>query len=259
MSALRVGLLLAMVVLAAGCGGGGGSDTESTTTTTTTTTAAGQTEAVKVYFLRDGKVWPVRRTVTATEVVGTGTLAQLLAGPRPRERSDLDATTAIPGSVDHATITITDGVARVKLSGQLARAGICQVVYTLTQFPGIQSVGVQGKTYTRKSCEDVTPLILVESPLPFDQVTSPLHATGTANTFEATFNYEVTDPDGKIVAHNFVTATSGTGTRGTFDFTTKPFAVTSDGVGELIVFEISAENGQRVHLVEIPLQMKKSS
>ena len=256
MSPLRVGLLLALLLLAAGCGGG--SEGQSTSTTTTTTTAAGQTEAVKVYFLRDGKVWPVRRTVTATEVVGTGTLAQLLAGPRPREKSDLDATTAIPDSVDHATITITDGVARVKLSGQLPRAGICQVVYTMTQFPGIESVGVQGKTYTRKSCEDITPLILVESPLPFEQVTSPLHATGTANTFEATFNYEVTDPDGMIVAHNFVTATSGTGTRGTFDFTTKPFAVTSDRAGELIVFEISAENGQRVHLVEIPLEMKKS-
>jgi germination protein M len=256
MSPLRVGLLLALLLLAAGCGGG--SEGQSTSTTTTTTTAAGQTEAVKVYFLRDGKVWPVRRTVTATEVVGTGTLAQLLAGPRPREKSDLDATTAIPDSVDHATITITDGVARVKLSGQLPRAGICQVVYTMTQFPGIESVGVQGKTYTRKSCEDITPLILVESPLPFEQVTSPLHATGTANTFEATFNYEVTDPDGMIVAHNFVTATSGTGTRGTFDFTTKPFAVTPDGAGELIVFEISAENGQRVHLVEIPFEMKKS-
>jgi germination protein M len=256
MSPLRVALLLALLLLAAGCGGGGGGGGQSTTTTTTT--AAGQTEAVKVYFLRDGKVWPVRRTVTATEVVGTGTLAQLLAGPRLREKSDLDATTAIPGSVDHATITITDGVAGVKLSGELPRAGICQVVYTMTQFPGIQSVGVQGKTYTRKSCEDVTPLILVESPLPFEQVTSPLHATGTANTFEATFNYEVTDPDGKIVAHNFVTATSGTGTRGTFDFTTKPFAITSDGVAELIVFEISAANGKRIHLVEIPLQMKKS-
>ena len=95
----------------------------------------------------------------------------------------------------------------------------------------------------------------MESPLAFEEVTSPLRVSGTANTVEATFNYELTDPDGKIVDENFVTATSGTGTRGTFDFTTAPFTVPFDGVGELIVFELSAKDGSRINLVEIPLKM----
>ena len=43
--------------------------------------------------------------------------------------------------------------------------------------------------------------------------------TGTANTFEATFNYELVGASGKVLSKNFVTATSGTGTRGTFSFT----------------------------------------
>jgi hypothetical protein len=247
-------ILLSAVLSAGGCGGGN----EAAPTTTTTTTVVGGKTGIRVYWLRDGKVWPVRRTVEATDLVATGAVAELLRGPSQREKFDLEATTAIPSSVDSAELNIKDRAARVKLSGDdLPRPAVCQLVYTLTQFPDVRSVVVKGKTYTRSSCENVTPAILVESPLPFDEVRSPLHATGTANTFEATFQYEVTDPDGKVVAKNFVTATSGTGTRGTFNFTTKPFKVPFTGAGELIVYELSAENGQRIHVVEIPLRMKK--
>ncbi|MGI8862449.1 MAG: Gmad2 immunoglobulin-like domain-containing protein [Gaiellaceae bacterium] len=86
-------------------------------------------------------------------------------------------------------------------------------------------------------------------------MTSPLRATGTANTFEANFQYELTDTDGRIIAEDFVTATSGTGTRGTFEFSV-PFEV-DFGVGSLIVFESSAKDGSRINLVEIPLRMKR--
>jgi hypothetical protein len=51
------------------------------------------------------------------------------------------------------------------------------------------------------------------------------------------------------VDKNFVTATSGTGTRGTFDFTTGSF----DDVTALRVFELSAKDGSRINEVEIPL------
>jgi germination protein M len=250
----RLLILSVLVVIAAGCGGG--NEAAPTTTTTTTTVVGGKTE-VRVYWLRDGKVWPARRTVQATDLVATGAVAELLRGPTQREKKDLKATTAIPSAVDTAELNIKDGVARTKLSGDLPRAGVCQLVYTLTQFPTVQSVTIEGKSYTRAACEDVTPAILVESPLPFDEVKSPLHATGTANTFEATFQYEVTDTDGKVVAKHFVTATSGTGMRGTFEFTTRRFTVPFDGTGELVVYEDSAENGQRIHIAEIPLRMKK--
>ncbi len=82
-------------------------------------------------------------------------------------------------------------------------------------------------------------------------------ASGTANTFEATFHYELTDTDGRIVDENFVTATSGTGTRGTFEFTTADYDIPFDGVGALIVFERSADDGSRIHIVEIPLRMSR--
>ena len=52
-----------------------------------------------------------------------------------------------------------------------------------------------------------------------------------------------------------MTATSGSGTRGTFDFTV-PFTVEHAQSGKLVVFESSAENGSRIHVVEIPLRLE---
>lgn len=138
---------------------------------------------------------------------------------------------------------------------QLVDEALAQVVYTLTQFPTVERVELQERFLRRADFEDYTPAILVESPLSFEEVSSPLRATVTANTFEATFSHEVTDTDGRIVAEDFVTATSGIGTRGTFEFKTDPFTVPFEGVGGLIVFELSAKDGSRINLVEIPLGM----
>lgn len=184
-------------------------------------------------------------------------LEELLAGPTDQEKADLGFSTAIPDGTEIDDLVVTDGVARLTLSAALSDEPLAQVVYTLTQFPTVRSVETEGRTLTRADFEEQTPPVLVESPLSFEEVTSPVRATGTANTFEASFNYELTDTDGKIVDENFVNATSGTGTRGTFDFTTKPFTVPFDGIGSLIVFELSAKDGSRVNIVEIPLTMKR--
>jgi len=247
-------LLVAVALLLAGCNGG---DDETAPTDTSTTTVPVETTALRVYFLRDNLVWPVARQVEETEAVATAALEELLAGPSSGEQQDLGLSTAVPEGVELHSLEIEDGVAAVHLSDELTGAALAQVVYTLTQFPRVESVEIQEQTYTRADFEEQTPAILVESPVSFEKVTSPLHVTGTANTFEATFNYELTDTDGRIVDKNFVTATSGTGTRGTFDFTTGPFTVPFDGVGSLIVFELSAKDGSRINLVEIPLRMEK--
>jgi germination protein M len=224
-------LLLALAVaLLAGCGD------DSTSETTTT---ASEKSTVRVYFLRDGKVWPVAREVEPSPDLLNAAYQAVREGPTQEER-DIGLTTEVPRDP----------------SGRLSRAALAQVVFTVTQFAP-HSADYKGVNYTRADFEDQTPGILVESPLPFADVSSPIRATGTANTFEATFNYELTDTDGKIVDENFVTATSGTGTRGTFDFTTKPFTVPFDGVGSLVVYERSAKDGSRTKLVEIPLRMSQ--
>ena len=259
---MRRALVAVAVVFVTGCGGGGG-DGESQGPYKGTPTTPAETVELRVYWLRDGNVWPALREVPATEAVATAALEELLAGPNAQEEADLGFSSAIPAgtSLGHVTtienVTATDGGATVELSTELTEEALAQVVYTVTQFPNLRAVEIEGKTYTRADFEDLTPAILVESSLPFEQVTSPLRVTGTANTFEATFSYELTDTDGLIVDENFVTATSGTGTRGTFDFTTDPFTVPFDGIGSLIVFERSAKDGSRINLVEIPLRMEK--
>ena len=235
-------LLVAAGLLLAGCGGDDSTDTSATDTITLPASSAG-----KVYWLRDGKVWPVARELPATDTAATA-LDELLNGPSSEEEADLEATSAIPSGTE-LEVEVAESVATVSASEDLSREALAQVVYTLTQFPTVTSVEVDGKTYTRKSFEDQTPAILVESPLPFAEVASPLSARGTANTFEASFNYEVYDADGNLVGDNFVTATSGTGTRGTFEFTTGDF----DSISKLVVFEPSAEDGSKTKLVEIPL------
>ena len=84
---------------------------------------------------------------------------------------------------------------------------------------------------------------------------SPIHLTGTSDTFEATFQYELTDASGKVIAKHFVTATSGNGVRGTYDVKI-PFTVSASDPGTLTVYENSAATGKRVNQVEIPLTLQ---
>ena len=241
----------ACLLLVVGCGG----DDEAATTDTDTVTLPALTDG-RVYWLQEGQVWPAARSYGVTDIEDAA-LASLYEGPTAQEEADLDFTTAIPAGSEAPDVTTDDGTATLETDGQLSDEARAQIVYTLTQFPSVEAVEVDDVSYTRADFEDQTPPVLVESPLPFEDVTSPVRATGTANTFEANFNYELTDTDGLIVDEDFGTATSGTGTRGTFDFTTKPFTVPFDGIGALIVFEPSAKDGSRMNVVEIPLRMSK--
>ena len=238
-------------LLAAGCGGNAsttGEAPETTTTTVTetvtqpepTTTATTQKTSLRLYFVApDGKLVPVSRDVPQTQAPGAASLRELLDPPA-------GATTNVPNDLG---LTIADGKATVT-GAKLDAAALAQVVYTLTAFPTVKSVN--GKT--REDVEQFVPQILVEHPLPGEKVTSPIFVTGSANTYEATFNYRLEDAAGKLLAKHFETATSGNGTRGTFEFTI-PFNVDSAQDGALRVFELSAEDGSVVHERVIPLRL----
>ncbi len=105
--------------------------------------------------------------------------------------------------------------------------------------------GEPGKT------EPDLPPIVVESPLPGDRVTSPIRVSGTANVFEATVSFEVRDQAGAVVLSTFTTATSGTGTRGTFD--TELAVPDIHGPVTIVAFEASAEDGSPLHVVRVPV------
>jgi germination protein M len=255
----RLIFLTVVAALAAGCGHSARSthpaarSTTSGTTTATTPAFTNQPELLaRVYLLRDGKVAPVGRRVSEP-AVATAALRELASGPTADERAD-GLTSAVQDAPSR--LTIENGIATVDV-GDASHVALAQIVYTLTQFPTVHGVRTprmlgDAKPLTRADFEDVTPAILVESPLPGDTVTSPLRVTGTANTFEATFDLEVRNSSGVRIAWRFVTASSGSGTRGTYD-TTISFPHIG-GPLTLVAYEPSAENGKPLHVVRIPLR-----
>ncbi len=156
---------------------------------------------------------------------------------------------------------------------------LAQVVFTLTQFPSIDAVLFEidgaplrdlpiletiqinpfygpidlAQPLDRTDLEPVIPAIFVERPAIGEAVDLPLRVAGTANTFEAAFVLQLRDADGVVLLEQPSTATSGTGTRGTFDLTlTLPDDRDLSGL-TLVAFERSARDGEPINQVEIPL------
>jgi len=264
----RIGVTVVVVLclLGAGCGG-----KEDETTVPETTTFA-------VYLLQGEKVAPVRRRVEATRGVARAALTALLDGPTESEATAGYGST-IPSGTELRGVAVADGTATVDLSSRFASGGgslsmltrVAQVVYTATQFPGVErvafrldgvpaaAIGGEGvivdPPVARADFEDQTPAILVESPLPGDTVRSPVRLRGTANVFEANIGLEVRTVDGTVLKRTFMTATSGTGTRGTFDD-----EVTVDapaGPFVIFVFAPSGKDGSPLFPVELPLTLER--
>jgi Immunoglobulin-like domain of bacterial spore germination/Sporulation and spore germination len=227
-----------------------------TETTSTGTVPSEAPAALTLFFLRDGKVAPVARSVVAGPQVGRAALMELFRGVLAEDRA-AGVNTAIPAELRLGRLSIENGTASIELTPRLpSRQAVAQIVFTLTQFPTVRRVSLNGGSPVgRRAFEAQTPAVLVLSPLPGAEVESGFEVTGTANTFEATFQYELRDNSNRVIADNFVTATSGTGTRGTFRFTVR-YEVPSSPFGRLVVFEISAADGSRINEQSIPLQLR---
>jgi hypothetical protein len=217
--------LAALALAAGGCGGSEDDEasgnapppppTTTGTTTETTPEPIGGTD-VGVYFVRDDKLGYAARRVGLTPKIATAALGELFGGPGSEEQ-EAGLATDIPPNTKLDSLTIENGTASVELSNPLDELGTAQVVQTLLQFGTVSRVDLAGRRYGPTAIEQSLPAILVESPAPNAHVSSPLQLRGSANTFEATFQVEVRPDKGKPLAEGFVTATSGSGTRGTFD------------------------------------------
>jgi germination protein M len=65
------------------------------------------------------------------------------------------------------------------------------------------------------------------------------------------FFVDVVDADGAVLSTTRVQASSGTGTRGTFDVTIR--FTTSGGKGTLVAYALSPKDGSRINEVKTPL------
>ena len=237
----------------------------------------GEELTLNVYFLRDERLAVAHRTVPRTQAVGMAALEQLLIGPTTRE-SELGYASAVPDGTEILGLEIEDGIAWVDLNavfesggGSLSMAArLAQIAFTLTQVPAVDAVqfllegelvevfGGEGLVLDEpvgRDFEDLLPAIFLESPAAFDTVGSPLRIAGTANVFEATFMVRVVSVDGAILAEQVVTATSGSGTRGTFEATVS-FEVEEDVDGMVVVFESSARDGEPINVIEVPVRLQ---
>jgi hypothetical protein len=253
----------ALALAAGGCGGSEddkasssppppGPPTTSGTTTETTPEPIGGTD-VGVYFVRDDRLGYATRKVGVTPKIATAALGELLGGPSAEEQ-EAGLATDVPPNTKLDSLTIENGTAAVELSNPIDALGTAQVVQTLLQFDTVSRVRLDGKLHTPTDIEQSLPAILVESPAPNAHVSSPLQLRGSANTFEATFQVEVRPNQGKPLAADFVTATSGSGTRGTFD-KRLDFTVDRERPGTVVVYERSAEDGSVINRVEIPVTL----
>ena len=265
-------ILVALLFVAVGAGCDGDE-----TVPTTGTPPSPETTTTAVYFLRDGKIAPVRREIPVSQDPELATVSALLEGPTADEREG-GLVTAIPATTAVESVSVEDGVATVDLSRDFDNGGgsasmlgrVAQVVATLTRFPtvkrvafrlegeAVKTIGGEGVVVDppigRLAIEDQTPQILIESPLPGDTVSSPIRLQGTANVFEANVSIEARDQTGTVVLQAFTTATSGTGTRGTFD--TKLTLPTASGTMTIVAFEASAENGEPLHAVDVQVTVE---
>jgi hypothetical protein len=208
---------------------------------------------------------PVTVVIPPTKQVARAALTELLAGPPGGYQ------TAIPPGVELDQVTIEDGIATARFSGELGQASRraqAQIVSTLTQFPSIRAARIEaggneveleggggralGRPASAGDYGDLTAdaLIFVRKPARDSTVTSPVTAEGTASVFEATLQVEIWH-DRKLVDTKTITASEGAPGRGTWSEVLE----LPPGDVRLVFFEPSAEDGSHLHETEVLLHV----
>ncbi len=240
--------------------------------TATPAPATDERSLVRAYFhlaAEDGTTGlvPVLREIPATPAVARAALTALIEGPIGSERTAFQPiSTAIPAGTRLLDVAIADGVATVDLSREFESGGgssstfgrLGQVVYTLTQFPTVTSVQfrIEGRPVTvfgsegividgpmtRDDFVDLLPPIWVDRPAYGAALGNPGVAGGSANVFEAALTVTVLDASDRVLLDEPVTATCGTGCRGTWEATLR-YDVPEAQWGTLRVWTASARDG----------------
>ena len=226
------------------------------------------------------------RITAGTRNVNTSTpirssLEALFAGTNVAEQVTGMAT-SVPAGTQVLGISRSGTTATINLTAEFANPAspldattrLAQVVFTVTQFDGIDQVQfhIDGtpvdpifslavdQGLTRNSFnDDVRAYIMVEQPAPEAQTTNPLVISGEANTFEATVRYAVTNDNGDLLIEGFTTAAIyNFGTWGAFEVTIDAAdfpAGYQHGPGKITLWEDNSgdEGPDRINVVEVPV------
>jgi hypothetical protein len=249
--------------------------------------AVGDAALVRPVFLLDQPsggpfLAALARYVPAGSNTPEGAVTALLEGLDQAELDMVPAfSTEIPEGTELLDLTVAGGDATVDLSGEFDDGGgsasmfsrLGQLTFTLTAYPDIDVVHLEldGTPVTVFSSEGidisggldpeyffdlgVMPEVFPQSPAAFEFVASPFDVAGWSRAFEATINWELYDRDGLLLADGFETTGASGPEFGVMSFDVA-YSVSERQVGTLMVFEISAMDGSRINLREVPLWLE---
>jgi immunoglobulin-like protein involved in spore germination/sporulation and spore germination protein len=215
--------------------------TEPTTTPPATPTSDREQRTLALYYLRGGANSDARlfREFRTIEVVGRRPVLAAITAMFTVRPLDRDYENPWPASSrvlstsksgDLVTVNLSRSVAGRSASELVSRMAIQQLVYTATAADLSTrrvNILVEGKLRTSLWGHPVAPQPIARAPeadvLAPVWITDPIEGAtvgrtvtvkGTADVFEATVSYEVTDLDGTTVQEGSVQASAGSGTRG---------------------------------------------
>lgn len=93
----------------------------------------------------------------------------------------------------------------------------------------------------------------VTAPVAFAQITSPVQVTGQIAAFEAVYQVTIYDAQGNEIVDQFAQSNQGQ-TLAPFS-TSIPFTVSQPTPACLWVYELSAQDGSPIHVVQVPVTL----
>jgi Sporulation and spore germination/Immunoglobulin-like domain of bacterial spore germination len=242
---------------------------------------------VRAYFLLDDRAGgdptlvPVLRTVPKSAGKVRAAVTALFAGPSAKERSaSMQITSLIPTGTELLSVKVSNGMATVDLSESfvsshamsVVRGRLAQVVFTVTQFSGIDVVWflVEGRPIATRGqgwsdfdapltrvgfWDDLLPAIFVDRPAWGAGYPSGSHITGLANVLEAQFRIALRARDGTVLADQPVLAACGDGCWSDFDVTIR-YQVKTAQWGTLRVWDTSEADGSTIDRRDYPVYLR---
>ena len=253
--------------------------------TTTTTPTVGITWSGYVYvyqmpqnsFKNDPALVPILVVVDVEDGDEDANFSDALAQmtrdgslPEPFQNSIPEAVRVINTSIDGSVLTVEmneaflDGAGGLladftmlnQLIYQLTHQGLedLKVLFTVNSEP-ITEFGTDGLDLSqpvgRDTFIDDLALIFVTSPIVESQ--GAYHVAGVSNTFEAVLALRVLDGSGEVVHEQFIQATDGSGTWGTYEATVDANLIVP-GESSIMLFSYSPEGGDRlIDVIEVPI------
>jgi hypothetical protein len=235
---------------------------------------AGPRMTLHVWFERGGKLWLSKRTVAATTGVAAAAVDRLFAGPNAAETA-AGVTSEAPAGTHLRGVSIASGTATIDAGRRFAapaartsiRMRLAELTYTATQFATVDRVRLEiaGREVlsidgapvpapmTRANFVRLVPPILVDRPVIGARVPSTATVSGTADVFEGALTVRIVNAIGRLVALRHITASCGTGCRGTYSVA-MPYHLMRAQPGTVVISSKGGKAGSRI-VVRVPVRL----